>query len=208
MEIGERHGLLVVLGKADRINNRYAAVFACDCGREVTRSLHLVRYSERDGHTPSCGCVDSALKRERAKNRIIHGLSRSKLYGVRRMMLRRCYDPNCKDFPLWGARGITVCDEWRNDIHAFFDWAHSAGYRDGVTIERVDNDGPYCPENCTWIPNERQAHNTRRLRMLTLDGETRYVSEWSRRLGLPVRTILSRLRYGWSDEDALRRAVR
>ncbi len=208
MGVGERHGTMTVIGDAPQINGRYAAIFLCDCGKEIARPLHLVRISERDGCTPSCGCVDSALKSQRGKNRITHGLSWSKLYAVRRMMIRRCYDPTCKDFPHWGARGITVCDEWRAGIRPFFDWAMASGYKDGVTIERRDNNGPYCPENCTWIPNERQAANTRRLRMITLDGETHYVSEWSRRLNMPLRTILSRLRYGWSDEDTLRRPVR
>lgn len=208
MRAGERYGNLVVLGNGGRIKGKPATLFLCDCGTKKPLINYAVRGSIREGYTPSCGCLALAAKiRNGALNRT-HGYSGTKLYDVRRQMIRRCYDPMCKDYPAWGGRGIRVCDEWRTTIHAFVTWALAAGYREGVTIERRDNDGDYCPENCTWIPNEMQAKNTRRLRMVTRGGETHSVAEWSRRLDVPYRRIMARLNMGWSDSDALTRPVK
>ncbi len=134
-----------------------------------------------------------------------HGCSigaRRKLYDVWRQMRRRCYDPACKDYPLWGGRGIGVCHEWHNP-RAFCEWAEQNGYADGLTIERVDNDSGYSPGNCTWIPNERQARNTRRIRYITAFGQTKSASDWARETGISYTSLIMRLNLGWSPERAL-----
>ena len=134
-----------------------------------------------------------------------HGCSsgpRRKLYDVWRQMHRRCYSPACKDFPAWGGRGITICQEW-HDVRAFCAWAESAGYAAGLTIERVDVNGNYEPGNCRWIPNEKQASNTRRLTFLEAFGETRRIDEWAAITGIKYRTIKMRLALGWDAEAAL-----
>lgn len=134
-----------------------------------------------------------------------HGCStgeRRRLYDVWRQMHRRCYSPACKDFPAWGARGIRICDSW-HDVRTFVAWAESAGYRRGLTIERIDNDGDYTPENCHWIENELQASNTRRLTFLEAFGEKRRIDEWAKVTGVAYRTIKMRLHLGWDAEAAL-----
>lgn len=134
-----------------------------------------------------------------------HGCSRGsrrKLYDVWRQMHRRCYSPACKDYPSWGGRGITICDEW-GDVQLFCEWAESAGYLPGLTIERIDNNGNYEPSNCRWIPNERQASNTRRLTFLEAFGERRRIDEWAAITGIKYRTIKMRLVLGWAPEVAL-----
>lgn len=144
-------------------------------------------------------------RRDEPHFNIKHGCSsgpRRKLYDVWRQMHRRCYSPACKDYPAWGGRGITICSEW-HDVRAFCEWAESSGYRDGVTIERRNNDGNYCPENCHWIPNERQASNTRRLTYLVAFGERRRLDEWARISGIKYRTLKMRINLGWDAETAL-----
>lgn len=134
-----------------------------------------------------------------------HGCStggRRRLYDVWRQMHRRCYSPACKDYPAWGGRGIAVCDAW-HDVRAFVAWAESSGYRRGVTIERVDNNGNYEPSNCRWIPNEQQASNTRRLTFIDAFGQRRRIDDWAVLTGIGYRTIKMRLALGWDVERAL-----
>lgn len=134
-----------------------------------------------------------------------HGCSvgpRRKLYDVWLQMHRRCYSPSCKDYPAWGGRGITICQEW-HDVRAFVAWAEASGYCEGVTIDRRDNDGNYCPENCHWIPNEQQSSNTRRLTYLEAFGERRRIDEWSAITGIKYRTLKMRIKLGWDPEVAL-----
>lgn len=170
----------------------------CDCGKEVVKRAKDIRF----GKIKSCGCLLRETSSANGKLRKTHGFSKTKLYDVQRQMLRRCYNQSCKDYKRYGGRGITVCEEWK-DIGKFIEWAKSSGYKAGLTIERIDSDGNYDPKNCSWIPNELQALNTSRLRNLTLNGETRYASDWARILGISVRTIIQRKNSGWSDEKAL-----
>lgn len=128
-----------------------------------------------------------------------HGLSQTRIYDVWKQMLRRCYNPNCKDFKNYGGRGISVCDEWL-DIHGFVSWANKSGYRPKVTIERRDVNQGYSPDNCSWIENERQALNTTRSRFITHNGETLHISDWARRTGINCRTLKGRLNRGWDAE--------
>ena len=168
----------------------------CDCGNyKVVRASHL-----KSGNVISCGC---------AQTRKTHGGTNSRIYPIWNNMKQRCSNPNSIEFHLYGGRGIAVCEEWRNSFKHFRDWAFSNGYRDDLTIDRKDNNGPYCPENCRWATMREQANNTRRTRFLTYNGETHSVSEWARILGINQSTLNMRLnKYNWSVEDALSRGVR
>lgn len=206
MTVGERYGRLVVSNGPYYGADGYEYDFKCDCGNECRRSMRYARYSP----SPSCGCAARDAHSSNGKKNATHGLTRRelgnenrrKLYDVYRQMLRRCHNPNSSDYPCWGGRGISVCEEWRDDVMKFISWAEANGYVPGVTIERVDNNKGYCPENCSWIPNERQAQNTRRVRMITAFGRAQTIREWSSETGIPYRTILSRLGRGW-DADAV-----
>ena len=145
------------------------------------------------GQIASCGCALSAIRSANGRKNRTHGKSTHRLYDVWRQMLRRCEDEASSDYPLYGGRGITVCDEW-HDVAKFIAWADASGYRIGLTIERTDNNGGYTPENCRWIKNELQARNTSRLVLLTHEGRTAFASDWARELGISLRTILSRKR--------------
>lgn len=130
-----------------------------------------------------------------------HGMFGTKIYGVWGHMKSRCYNPKVERYKNYGGRGIKVCDEWQN-FEGFYEWAIRSGYKEGLTIDRINVDGDYCPENCRWATKETQMNNTTRNRYVTYKGETHTVSEWSRKLGIPYKTLFKRINDGWSVEKA------
>jgi hypothetical protein len=118
-------------------------------------------------------------------------------------MMSRCYNPKTERYPRYGGRGITICDEWLHNFPAFRDWAFANGYEEGLTIDRIDVNGNYCPENCRWATTSDQMKNTSTNRYLTLNGETHTLSDWSRLTGIHATTISNRINRGWSLEKAL-----
>ena len=173
----------------------------CQCGKEST----VLAGNLLSGHTKSCGC----LQRERATQaHSTHALyfdengKRNKLNRVFATMRQRCKNPNAKCYKDYGGRGITVCKEW-DDYKSFYEWAHSNGYREGLSIDRINNDGNYEPENCRWVPMEVQGNNKRNNLMITLNGETKTVTEWAKLLGISRSVIKGRLRRGLAVEDVL-----
>ena len=135
-------------------------------------------------------------------SRIIHGMYGTRLYRVWNGMKDRCLNPNSKDYRHYGGRGITICDEWKEPT-AFFNWALENGYREDLTIDRIDNDKGYCPNNCRWITNSEQQRNRGFNQNIEYKGETKCVSEWSRKTGIARQTIQNRLESGWDVYDAL-----
>ena len=119
-----------------------------------------------------------------------------KLYEVWTNMLGRCENPRREKYPDYGGRGIKVCGEW-HDPNAFIDWAEANGYRPGLQLDRIDNDGDYAPDNCRWVTRAENCRNTRRTKSLTLLGETRSVAEWCEVLPISQFTLYDWLRkYG------------
>lgn len=139
--------------RKDKSNNKYY-LCECDCGTEkVVRIDHL-----RSGKSKSCGCI----KNEQIKAlRSTHNLSGTRIYNIWRNMVRRCNDNSAISFKYYGARGISVCEEWLLDVKTFYDWAINNGYQENLTIERVNNDGNYEPSNCKWITHVEQQLNKR-----------------------------------------------
>lgn len=145
---------------------------------------------------------------------VTHGKRGTRLYTVWNNMRERCRNPQNREYVRYGGRGIKVCDEWKNDFRAFYDWAMSSGYdetapRGKCTLDRIDNDGNYEPTNCRWATAKDQANNTRRTRFIEFNGERHSVTEWARRLGINQSTLSMRInKYGWSVEKALKTEVR
>jgi hypothetical protein len=121
-------------------------------------------------------------------------------------MHRRCSDPKSKDFADYGARGITVCDEWAA-VGPFVAWARVSGYEDGLSLDRINNFEGYSPENCRWADATTQVRNRRSTRTLTYQGETLSLAEWSTRSGIRYLTLKNRLNLGWDAEHALKTPV-
>lgn len=196
--IGEKFNRLTVIrqdtGRKDK-HRRYW-MCACECGKWVS----VTTADLRSGNTKSCGCWRSDESKERMTT---HGDSKSKLYAVWNMMMSRCYNPKTERYPRYGGRGISVCDEWNHNYPAFRDWALSHGYQDGLTIDRIDVDGNYSPENCRWITNAEQMKNMSTNRYLSHNGETHTLSDWARKVGITPATLHKRLKRGWSLEKAL-----
>ena len=178
----------------------------CECGNiiEVTTNC-LTRWK-----TKSCGCYCIATRKENcAKTFTTHGQSKSKLYHVWQGIKRRCYSLNSKAYKDYGGRGIIVCDSWKTNFQNFQTWAMNNGYKEGLTIERINVNGNYEPNNCTWIPLKKQNMNRRTTHYLTYNGETLSITEWARITGIPRKTISQRINnYHWTVEKALTTKVK
>lgn len=203
--LGKKFGRLTVIGFR-RVENGENHAWAWDCKCDCGNIVYGIRpRSIKSGQTASCGC----LKEEQnvhnlGESRITHGKTNTRLYGVWCHIKERCKNPHSPAYKNYGGRGICICNEWANDFQRFYEWAMGSGYKDGLTIERVNVNGNYCPENCCWITREEQARNKRNLRMVEIDGEEVTLKEACRRMNLPYQAVHLRItRYGMSVEDAL-----
>lgn len=140
----------------------------CTCGRTRTLQLHQLT-SEK---VTSCGCQNTKVK----KGTVISKDKR--LYSLYSSMVARCTNPNAISYKFYGAKGITVCDEWRNDYKNFYDWAVSSGYKDGLSIDRIDNAKGYSPNNCRWVTFHEQVNHKENSVYYSHNGETHTMAEW------------------------------
>lgn len=169
---GQRFGQLLVIGRSG--SDRYgAATWLCSCG--CGNQCIVSGVQMRRGHVKSCGCLNNSQNRRLRAENYKHGMSQSRLYWVWASMKSRCHNPNTEHFNNYGGRGITVCDEWRNDFRAFYDWAIANGYDENApfqqcTIDRIDNDKGYSPDNCRWVDQITQAGNRSNSRTRTKPG--------------------------------------
>lgn len=192
IEIGMRFGHLVVIGKSHPVvcgdHNRAASIVKCDCGntRIAVNTEMLI------GKLKCCGLCEFSGNYK-------HGCSDSKLYKKWKSMNDRCKHPTGKNAKY---AGISVCQEWK-DFKAFKAWATKHGYRDGLSIDRINPNGNYEPSNCRFITMTEQANNKNNTIYLVRNGERKTLIEWSKITGINPKTIRLRLRRGWSDERAL-----
>ncbi len=191
--VGQRFGHLTVKERAEKRKNGMAFwVCLCDCGK-ISKPIRTADL--KNGKTKSCGCMQNKTK---------HGLSYSRIYQTWADMKARCFNPNHRAFQYYGDRGITVCDEWKDDFQAFYDWALSHGYSDELTIDRIDANGNYEPSNCRWVTFKVQENNTRRNRYITYNNKTQSMAEWADELGIKYNTLSSRINtLHWPIEKAL-----
>lgn len=198
---GERFGRLVVLERVGLKNSSATWLCRCDCGNEKIISAHVLR----EGKAQSCGC----LRLERLREKLVkHGGTikghEERLYTIHKGMKRRCSDKKNKKYYLYGGRGIKVCEEWsgENGYIAFREWAYKSGYKDDLTIDRIDPNGDYEPSNCRWVTIKEQNLNKRNTRYIIYKGEKRTLKSIADECGIYQQAISSRLKIGWTIEEA------
>lgn len=221
---GMRFGNLVVVERSGS-NKQYRAMWLCkcDCGEEKRIASHDLKH----GGTISCGCVGRIkrmenMKKGAANSRKIGSENRAKKLEEKKMkpkprvmhrrlaniwnaMKSRCYNNNHVGYENYGGRGIMICKEWLEDYFEFEDWALSNGYDNDLTIDRIDNDGGYSPENCRWSTYEEQMNNRRDNNFVTINGETKTIAQWAREYDLAWSTIKQRVVTGKPDDEILAR---
>lgn len=178
----------VKFSHSDKNYNQYW-VFRCDCGNEIIARKSFVI----SGHSKSCGCLQKEIaKNEVVKHSVIHNESKTRLYRILKGIHARCRDKSVK---YYGAKGIEVCPEW-SDYTVFKKWAIENGYKENLTIDRIDYNGNYEPNNCRWATYKEQAQNTSRNHFITHNSETKCIAEWCRELNIKVSTFCQRMRKG------------
>lgn len=195
---GQKFNQLLVLAFVDIAKGRFATwKCLCDCGTVVPRIFGTCL---RNGHTKSCGC----LKVEKITR---HGLNRSRLYNIYSGIVDRCTNENSPSFSRYGGRGIYIHESWLRDKKMFFEWSFANGYSDNLTIDRIDNNGPYSPDNCRWTTVRQQSRNKHNTWMIEVDDQLvcafDYLDSLSN-VAVDYEIVRSRItRSGWSLEDAI-----
>ena len=185
----------------ETLAERYAdGSVVCRCLCECGQIKIALQKDVLSGHTKSCGCLREETARSLKKS---HGGSCTRLYKTWGNMIQRCNNPNNNSYVNYGGRGITICDVWIDSFEEFRDWAETNGYRNDLSIDRIDNDKGYGPDNCRWVTNQEQQANTRNNTNLTLNGESHHISEWARIIGISQSALSHRLRRGWDVTKAL-----
>ena len=186
---GKKFGEWEVVGWAEKKYTEQFWLCKCSCGKEkVVRGASL-----KTGTSKSCGCKGHDWCRT-------HGMEGTSIYNTWAGMLQRCNNKNYHQFHHYGGRGITVCDEWRK-FETFY--ADMGGRPEGRSLDRIDNDGNYCKDNCRWATKKEQIRNRRTSTFLTYKGQTLSVSGWAEELGIKRKCLERRIRDGWPTEKAL-----
>lgn len=195
--IGTKYGRLTIMSDLGKVTYTRMVEVKCICG-----VIKVVRLNGlRTGHTKSCGCYNSDLASSRQTT---HGLSKHPLFTIWINMRQRCHWEKHKQYVDYGARGISVCSEWRTDFFVFYTWAIANGWKKGLTVDREDNDGDYEPSNCRLVTNTVQQRNKRTNVLYTIDGVTKCLSEWCEHLNLKYKIIHQRItRDKYTFEEAI-----
>ena len=194
---GQKFGRWTVMYRAvEKCGRRTYWHCVCDCGQEKD----VMADNLTAGKSTSCGCI---TREKTSESNRTHGDSKSKLYGVWCNIKCRCLNKNSKQYSDYGKRGILLCDEWANSYEAFKKWSEDNGYREGLSIDRIDNNGNYEPNNCRWVDSVVQANNRRNNRIFTLNGETHTLTQWARIYNIDPKIVFDRVYRGIEFSKAL-----
>ena len=202
---GQKFGSWTVIKRAqDHISNSGNRFTAWTCRCECGTAKDVVANSLLGGRSMSCGCKQYDHSRLTAKaNFTTHGDSKTRLYKIWAGMKKRCTNPKSSAYPNYGARGIKVCSEWLNDFVSFKKWAMENGYNDALTIDRIDVNGDYSPENCRWSTATAQANNRRSNVKYPYSGSMWTLADLSRELNIPYKTLHKKIHSGIPLEKIL-----
>lgn len=199
---GEKHGRLTIIKDIEDgirpCGQTYRRVeCACECGNTIQCALHDVL----NGSISSCKCYRHDYFTKHGCNMADSPYKR--VYNIYCDMKRRCYNKNTKHYVNYGGRGIKVCEEWINDFEKFLTWSLENGYKDSLTIDRINNDGNYEPSNCRWTSQKEQSNNKRTNHKITICGITMNLNQWCDFLHIKIGTYKTRKKLGWNDIDSL-----
>lgn len=179
----------------------YYYLCKCDCGKyKIVKSNNL-----KNKHVQSCGCLKKEIVSKKQK---IHGLHKSRIYSIWQGMKSRCYNKNKIEYKNYGARKILVCKEWKENFINFYNWAINNGYKDNLTIDRINNNGNYEPSNCRWVTNKEQSYNRRTNHLICFEGKILTLTEWAKIYNIKPATLWARIKYKWDIKRALTQKVR
>ena len=188
--VGKKFGKLTVISFNKKEKGHYYWNCICDCGKECVKDGDRLRRLE----TKSCGCY-------RADRVTTHGKHNSRIYIIWRGMKTRCSCHNIKAYKWYGGRGINYISEWEN-FEPFYQWAMNNGYKDDLTLDRIDVNGNYEPSNCRWVTMKEQARNTSKNFLIEYGGITHCLAEWAEILKMKSSTLYGRLHSGRNIEEA------
>lgn len=197
--VGKKYGRWTVLEELEENSNHKRIVRCqCSCDKKTIQDTYLDNL--RSGKSKSCGCIV-------IEKNTTHGLSNDRLYTIHKGILARCGTPTHRDYKNYGARGICVYEEWKNDFMSFYSWAINNGYMENLTLERKDVNGNYEPNNCTWITIEEQQLNKRDTIYVEHDGIRERLSDLSKRVGILHKTLKYRLEQNYSYEELIKEPI-
>lgn len=197
--IGKNFGYLTVVAREENTKGGSARwKCLCKCGNfTVTTTFRL-----NSGKCQSCGC-----KRYESHNRI-HGMTKTDIHNKWLQIKQRCLDKNYKSYQRYGAVGITICDEWKNDFVSFMKWSYQNGYKEGLSIDRIDNSKGYSPDNCRWVTRKDQCNNRRSNIKITYQGKTQNLKQLCEELNIKYSFVYQRMyKQGMTFEEAISRPL-
>lgn len=196
---GEKYGRLTPLYRVEPDKyGRSVWMCKCECGNKKKISANALRM----GNTRSCGCLEKenrGLFGTRSKR--THRMKGTRLYRIWQGTKNRALNRNDEHWPDYGGRGITICDEWKTSFEAFRDWSIANGYRDDLTIDRINVNGEYCPENCRWVTPADQQRNKRNNRYYEYKGESKLLQGWADEFGVTRSMLWSKIRRGKEPKE-------
>lgn len=195
---GKKYNKLTVLSFYDVKDKRSRWLCQCECGNTTIATSSQLKC----GKTKSCGCLLHKKKYDEKTAKFMKRLSR-----IFYEMKQRCYSKNNPAYKYYGAREIKICKEWLDDIDNFKKWALANGYKENLTIERIDVNGNYEPSNCKWITKTQQGYNKTNSRLYTIDGETKCLSQWCNYYNIDYFVVIGRLRRGTPIVEALTKPI-
>ena len=194
---GERYGRLTVLEFIKREHRKTYWKCICDCGNEIIIPITYLT----TGDTKSCGCLRKEKLRKICENN--KKIENKRLYQIWIDTRRRCYNKKRNNYKHYGGKGIQVCEEWKNNFLNFYNWAMANGYRDDLTIDRIDVNGNYEPNNCRWATIIEQANNTTKNHYVIYKGRKYTLSQLAKEYNLNYSLVKNRIRYGWNIEKII-----
>lgn len=206
-----KFGRLTVLGNPKTKNKKTYWLCECECGtKKFIRADSL-----KGGSIQSCGCLHKEISKKQGrelyekflkyadKHSIKHGLSQHRLYNIWENIKTRCYNSKSSFYCYYGARGIIMCDEWLNDFENFYKWSISNGYKNNLSIDRINNNGNYEPLNCRWVDKYIQANNKRNNRYYKIENQVKTLKQWAEFYKIDYKTVHARIKRNWDIVKAL-----